>query len=203
MLGVEVMNYKSYKLGAGAIDALNRLMPRVQKGNQAAAAVTFAGNTPVLRRGRGAGKLIRLDVELWIRQNTARSLSFHWPNEDETQPLLLAFSLRECVDGLNAVKSEDLVIFAPDCEDSEQVQTLFITGDRDVQAHGYVYAVEEGLDGSRIAWFVFVNQTEAGNHTLTRFGSPEALASLTELVSRGMKQYEAVFPVEGGALCEV
>lgn len=197
------MNYKSYKLGAGAIDALNRLMPRVQKGNQAAAAVTFAGNTPVLRRGRGAGKLIRLDVELWIRQNTARSLSFHWPNEDETQPLLLAFSLRECVDGLNAVKSEDLVIFAPDCEDAEQVPVLFATGDVNTQAYGYVYAVEEGADDSQIAWLVFVNQTEAGNHTLTRFGSPEALASLTELVSRGMKQFETDFPVEGGTLSEV
>lgn len=197
------MNYKSYKLGAGAIDALNRLMPRVQKGNQAAAAVTFAGNTPVLRRGRGAGKLIRLDVELWIRQNTARSLSFHWPNEDETQPLLLAFSLRECVDGLNAVKSEDLVIFAPDCEDPEQVQTLFITGDMDVQAHGYVYAVEEGADGAQIAWLVFVDQTEEGNRTFVRFGSPEAFASLTDLVSRGMKQFEESSFEKGGDLSAI
>ena len=197
------MNYKSYKLGAGAIDALNRLMPRVQKGNQAAAAVTFAGNTPVLRRGRGAGKLIRLDVELWIRQNTARSLSFHWPNEDETQPLLLAFSLRECVDGLNAVKSEDLVIFAPDCEDQEQVQTLFITGDMDVQAHGYVYAVEEGADGAQIAWLVFVDQTEEGNRTFVRFGSPEAFASLTDLVSRGMKQFEESSFEKGGDLSAI
>ena len=197
------MKFNSHKIGAGAIDALNRLMPRVQKGNQAAAAVTFAGNTPVLRRGRGAGKLIRLDVELWVRQDTARLLSFRWPNEEGTQPLPLAFSLRGCLDSSKAMKSENLVIFAPGCEDAEQVQTLFVTGDMDVQAHGYVYAVEEGADGAQIAWLVFVNQTEEGNHTLTRVGSPEALASLTELVSRGMKQYEEVFPVEGGALGEV
>lgn len=197
------MNYKSYKLGAGAIDALNRLLPRVQNQNSAAAAVMLLGKTPVLSRGHGAGKLIRLDVELWVRQDTARLLSFRWPNEEGTQPLPLAFSLRGCLDSSKAMKSENLVIFAPSCEDAEQVQTLFVTGDMDVQAHGYVYAVEEGADGAQIAWLVFVNQTEEGNHTLTRFGSPEALASLTELVSRGMKQYEEDFPVEGGTLSEV
>ena len=197
------MNYKSYKLGAGAIDALNRLMPQVQKGNQAAAAVTLLGNTPVLRRGRGAGKLIRLDVELWVRQDTAQSLSFRWPNREGTQPLLLSFSLRGCVDSSKAMKSENLVIFAPDCEDAEQVPVLFATGDVNTQAYGYVYAVEEGADDSQIAWLVFVNQTEAGNRTFVRFGSPEAFAALTELVSRGMKQFETDFPVEGGTLSEV
>lgn len=197
------MEFNSHKIGAGAIDVLNRLMPQVQKGNQAAAAVTLLGNTPVLRRGRGAGKLIRLDVELWVRQDTAQSLSFRWPNREGTQPLLLSFSLRGCVDSSKAMKSENLVIFAPGCEEAEQVQTLFVTGDMDVQAHGYVYAVEEGADGSQIAWLVFVNQTEAGNHTFTRFGSPEAFAPLAELISRGMKQFEEVFPVEGGALSEV
>lgn len=70
------MEFNSYKIGVGAIDALNRLLPRVQNQNSAAAAVMLLGNTPVLRRGRGAGKLIRLDVELWVRQDTAQSLSF-------------------------------------------------------------------------------------------------------------------------------
>lgn len=107
------------------------------------------------------------------------------------------------MDSSKAMKSENLVIFAPDCEDAEQVPVLFATGDVNTQAYGYVYAVEEGADDSQIVWLVFVNQAEAGNHTFTRFGSPEALASLTELVSRGMKQYEEVFPVEGGALGEV
>lgn len=197
------MKFNSHKIGAGAIDVLNRLMPQVQKGNQAAAAVMLLGKTPVLSRGHGAGKLIRLDVELWVRQDTAQSLSFRWPNREGTQPLLLSFSLRGCVDSSKAMKSENLVIFAPNCEDAEQVPVLFATGDVNTQAYGYVYAVEEGADDSQVAWLVFVNQTEAGNHTLTRFGSPEALASLTELVSRGMKQYEEVFPVEGGALGEV
>ena len=197
------MKFNSYKIGTGAIDALNRLLPRVQNQNSAAAAVMLLGKTPVLSRGHGAGKLIRLDVELWVRQDTARLLSFRWPNEEGTQPLPLAFSLRGCLDSSKAMKSENLVIFAPGCEDAEQVQTLFVTGDMDTQAHGYVYAVEEGADGSQIAWIVFVNQAEAGNHTFTRFGSPEAFAPLAELISRGMKQFEAVFPVEGGALSEV
>ena len=197
------MKFNSHKIGTGAIDALNRLLPRVQNQNSAAAAVMLLGKTPVLSRGHGAGKLIRLDVELWVRQDTAQSLSFRWPNREGTQPLLLSFSLRGCVDSSKAMKSENLVIFAPNCEDAEQVPVLFATGDVNTQAYGYVYAVEEGADDSQIAWLVFVNQTEAGNHTLTRFGSPEALASLTELVSRRMKQYEEVFPVEGGALGEV
>lgn len=63
--------------------------------------------------------------------------------------------------------------------------------------------MEEGADGAQIAWLVFVDQTEEGNRTFVRFGSPEAFASLTDLVSRGMKQYEVVFPVEGGALGDV
>lgn len=197
------MEFKLYKIGEGAIGALNRLLPRVQKGNQAAAAVTLLGNIPVLRRGSGAGKLIWQDVELWIQQDTARSLSFRWPNKERTQPLLLAFSLRGCVDGSKAMKSEDLVIFAPGCEDSEQVQTLFVSGDVDTQAHGYVYAVEEGADGSQIAWLVFVDQTEAGNHTITRFGSPEGFASLAELVSRGMKQFEEPAIEKGGGFSEI
>lgn len=197
------MKFNSHKIGTGAIDALNRLLPRVQNQNSAAAAVMLLGKTPVLSRGHGAGKLIRLDVELWVRQDTAQSLSFRWPNREGTQPLLLSFSLRGCVDSSKAMKSENLVIFAPNCEDAEQVPVLFATGDVNTQAYGYVYAVEEGADDSQIAWLVFVNQTEAGNHTLTRFGSPEALASLTELVSRGMKQFETDFPVEGGTLSEV
>ena len=197
------MEFNSHKIGAGAIDVLNRLMPQVQKGNQAAAAVTLLGNTPVLRRGRGAGKLIRLDVELWVRQDTAQSLSFRWPNREGTQPLLLSFSLRGCVDSSKAMKSENLVIFAPDCEDAEQVPVLFATGDVNTQAYGYVYAVEEGADGSRIAWLVFVDQTEEGNRTFVRFGSPEAFASLTELVSRGMKQFEESPFEKGGDLSAI
>lgn len=197
------MNYKSYKIGVGAIDALNRLLPRVQNQNSAAAAVMLLGKTPVLSRGHGAGKLIRLDVELWVRQDTARLLSFRWPNEEGTQPLPLAFSLRGCLDSSKAMKSENLVIFAPGCEDAEQVQTLFITGDMDVQAHGYVYAVEEGADGAQIAWLVFVDQTEEGNRTFVRFGSPEAFASLTDLVSRGMKQFEESSFEKGGDLSAI
>ena len=181
------MTVYPYKIGEGAMRTINSLLPRVQKGNQAAAAVTLIGNTPALRRGSGAGKLIRLDVNLWIHQNTPRSLSFSWPNKEGKSPLLLAFSLRGSLDGSKALKPEDLVIFDHDCEDTQQVQTLFVTGDSDTQALGYVYTVEEGANDTQIAWLIFVNQTQAGNRTVTRFGSPESFAALVELISHGIQ----------------
>lgn len=190
------MRNQHYRVGKESTRVLNGLMARVQKYNVAAAAVGFLGKTAILRRGAGAGALLALEVDIHFNQDGVHQLHHRWPNEEGTPPLILAFSLRGCVESSKVICAEDLIVFAPDSSDDERVFLSFASGDADVTARGFVYAVEEGQDGTRIAWLVFVLQTGGANYSRTFFGQPETIATLAQAISAALNSsaQEIVLP---------
>lgn len=177
-----------YSLSQGSLKTIERLIPRLEKQNPSIAAVALHRKMPVLRRGPGAGKLVELQVDLQFEQCGQKRLTHCWPNNAGTLPPVIVFSLSAFLKPEKALRPERVICFstADEKPDADQPPLAFVSGDADVPAHGYIYAVEEGPDGTQIAWFVFIFQEDGVNRTSTWFGHPDTLRVIARTVANSL-----------------
>lgn len=175
---------------------IERLVFQVEKQNKEAAAVVPYKSFPALRRGQGVGRIIDLQLALYMDgPNGEQTLMYEWPNSQKKLPPLVMFSLHECGKNTARFNPEDLAIFVvdEDAKTEDEPLLVFATGSSSDSAIGYIRIVEESLDGVQFAWLVCICQEAGRNKTMTLFGAPEAIRALSHTIGKAL-------PLEKGSV---
>ena len=168
---------------------IERLVFQVEKQNKEAAAVVLYKGFPALRRGQGVGRIVDLQLALYVDgPNGEQELMYKWPNPEKKLPPLVMFSLHECGKSTARFNPEDLAIFIVDENATAEDEPLlvFATGSSNDSATGYIRVVEESLDGVQYAWLVFICQETGRNKTTTLFGAPETISALSQTIGKAL-----------------